>query len=54
MNTTLKIVGILDCLLVMAGAILKVLHIKGSGYLLPVGVAMFFFYLAVRARAKSN
>lgn len=44
--------GSLACLAVIAGALMKILHIKGGAIFLPLGLALFFFYLAARSYLK--
>lgn len=44
--------GILSCVAVISGSLLKILHIEGGSLLLTLGLALFFFYLAAKSYLK--
>jgi len=44
--------GVISCVAVISGSLLKILHIEGSSLLLTLGLALFFFYLAAKSYLK--
>ncbi|HNV29163.1 MAG TPA: hypothetical protein PKJ83_08510 [Cyclobacteriaceae bacterium] len=44
--------GVISCVAVISGSLLKILHMDGGSLLLTVGLALFFFYLAAKSYLK--
>jgi hypothetical protein len=44
--------GVISCLAVISGSLLKILHIEGDSLLLTLGLALFFFCLAGKSYLK--
>lgn len=46
----LKTLSIVACLLVIAGAVMQIMHMEGGRATLVTGIALFFLYLGLQSR----
>lgn len=46
---TLKTLSIIACLLVIAGAVMQIMHVEGGRVTLVTGIALFFVYLGLQS-----